>query len=57
MQDFFSVKFFPVLLQGKNPVASSKAVGPAWLLRWRAGAGRLLNIEGAVALPLLLNSD
>ena len=46
MQDFFSVKFLPVLLQGKNPVASSKAVGPAWLLRWRAGAGRLIEYRG-----------
>ena len=46
MQDFFSVKFLPVLLQAKNPVASSKAVGPAWLLRWRAGAGRLIEYRG-----------
>ena len=46
MQDFFSVKFLPVLLQAKNPVASSKAVGPAWLLRWRAGAGRVIEYRG-----------
>ena len=46
MQDFFSVKFLPVLLQAKNPVASSKAVGPAWLLTWRTGAGRLIEYRG-----------